>query len=216
MSEARCGRLLLLGATGGIGRATLELALRRRLAVTAFVRSPERVAEFAEHIEIVRGDPLDPVALARVVPGHDAILSSLGPRSFGPTTVITDAARSIIGAVPAGTTPRVVFVSAAIVFRNLGPFAAVLRATLLRHVAADASAAEALLRASRLRWSALRPPRLHDGPATPQWRVAVEAMPPRARFAMSRRDVAACMLDELQRPEHIGCVLGLARTRGAG
>lgn len=206
-------RILLLGATGGIGRATLELALRRRLRVTALVRAPDRLADVAEHVDIVHGDPLDPTVLARVLPGHDAILSSLGPRTLGPTTVITDAARSIVAAVAGGASARIVVVTAAIVFDGLGMFASLLRATLLRHVAADTRAAEALLRASDLRWSVLRPPRLTMGPATASWRVAVDAMPPRARFAMSRRDVAACMLDQLQHPEHVGCVLGLASTR---
>ncbi|HEY8134182.1 MAG TPA: NAD(P)H-binding protein, partial [Thermoanaerobaculia bacterium] len=41
-------RLIILGATGGTGRALLEQARSRGHQVTAFVRSPQKLGALAE------------------------------------------------------------------------------------------------------------------------------------------------------------------------
>jgi len=73
-------KLLVLGATGGIGIELVRQALERRHAVTAFVRSAERLKPFAKRIAVVQGNVLDTGTLGQVIAGHDAVLSAFGPR----------------------------------------------------------------------------------------------------------------------------------------
>ena len=73
-------KLLVLGATGGIGIEIVEQALERGHAVTAFVRSSQRLKSFVGKINIVEGNPLDSREVARVLEGHDAVISAFGPR----------------------------------------------------------------------------------------------------------------------------------------
>ena len=52
-------KLLVSGATGGIGIEMLEQALERGHSVTAFVRASQRLKALAGKIKVVEGNPLD-------------------------------------------------------------------------------------------------------------------------------------------------------------
>ena len=68
-------RVFILGATGGTGRALVDQAQRRGHIVTAFVRSPEKLAPLRDRVAVVRGDPRNVDELRAALPGHDAVLS---------------------------------------------------------------------------------------------------------------------------------------------
>jgi uncharacterized protein YbjT (DUF2867 family) len=94
-------------------------------------------------------------------------------------------------------------------FENAGLLAAMLRTTLLRHVAQDSREAERILMASAIDWTVVRPPRLTHGPLTGQWRIAEGRLPPDGRRAISRADVASCLLAETTRQGPSRRLLGL-------
>src|SRR6266487_4441485 len=72
--------LLILGATGGTGLELVRQAIDHGHSVTAFVRSPERLAAFRNRITVKQGDVLNSAELERVMRGHDAVVSGFGPR----------------------------------------------------------------------------------------------------------------------------------------
>ena len=73
-------KLLILGATGGIGLEIVRQAIDRGNQVTAFARTPERLKEFGERIAVIQGDVLNSAELERALEGQDAVLSSFGAR----------------------------------------------------------------------------------------------------------------------------------------
>ena len=73
-------KLLVLGATGGIGLETVRQAVARHHSVTALVRSPDRLGAFRDCIALEQGDLLSSSELERAMQGKDAILSAFGPR----------------------------------------------------------------------------------------------------------------------------------------
>ena len=75
-------RLVVLGATGGIGKYLLEYATARGHAVTAFARAPHKIALQSEKLSVVPGDLLNSGQLADVMAGHDAVLSAFGPETL--------------------------------------------------------------------------------------------------------------------------------------
>lgn len=93
-------RVFILGATGGTGRALVDQAQKRGHIVTAFVRSPEKLAPLRDRIGVLRGDPRNVDELHAALPGHDAVLSALGPPGLAwistegssPKEVLQDAA----------------------------------------------------------------------------------------------------------------------------
>lgn len=210
MSEPR--RIFILGATGGIGRALTDQALQRGHTVTAFVRSPGKLGAARSGLEVREGDPRNADELAAALPGHDAVLSALGPPGLGRTTIHRDCARSTVAAMQATGVQRLVIVSAAVLFENQGPLVWLLRNTFLRNVAEDTAAMERVVMASGLEWTLVRPPRLTHGALTGSYRVAEDRMPRGGQF-LGRADVAHFMVDALERRAHVARIVGIAPVR---
>jgi len=91
--------LLILGATGGVGYELVRQAPDHGHTVTAFVRSPERLATFATRLNVVLGDLLDPGELSCVLGGQDAVLSGFGPR-LPPTSHCSDSTSPALILIP--------------------------------------------------------------------------------------------------------------------
>ena len=71
-------KILVIGSTGGSGRATVERLLADGHAVTAFSRHADRTELRSERLRFVNGDATDPDAVNRAVAGHDAVIVTLG------------------------------------------------------------------------------------------------------------------------------------------
>ena len=211
-------KLLVIGATGRTGLEILELARRRGHHVTAFVRSPDKLRDVAARtanatgsLAIVRGDPLRRDSIEAALPGHDAVLSAIGPHprdAFRPSTLVADCAQATVDAMKAAGVTRLAIVSAAVLFPEKGLFFAFFR-WLLKHHARDLRAMEDIVRASGLAWTIARPPRLTA--SADAGFVALPGRLPAGSRAMSFRSVAAFMLDAVERRTHVGEIVGLAR-----
>ena len=93
-------KLLIIGATGGTGRALVEQALAQGHSVTAFVRNSRKVRTTHEHLTIAEGNVLDYDSVERAVIGKDAVLSALGhKRWIIPTTILSEGTSNIIRAM---------------------------------------------------------------------------------------------------------------------
>jgi uncharacterized protein YbjT (DUF2867 family) len=84
-------KILVIGATGGTGRAVVAQLLAEGHHVTAFGRHPERVGAPSEQLSLEVGDALNASDVERVVAGKDAVVVTLGisenplrVRFFGP------------------------------------------------------------------------------------------------------------------------------------
>jgi hypothetical protein len=89
-------RILIFGATGGTGRELVLQALQKGYDVSAFVRTPSKLTIQTSRLRIVQGDIQRVESIHSAIPGHDGVLSALGTRSLGPTTLLSDAAREIV------------------------------------------------------------------------------------------------------------------------
>jgi putative NADH-flavin reductase len=203
-------RLFVLGATGKTGQQIVDLGLSRGHQITAYVRSPHKLAG-REGLVVVKGDPFEARAVAAAMPGHDAVLFAIGapPReALRPSTMMGEAAASAVAAMTTSGLSRIALVSAAVLFDEPGLRFAFFR-WLLRHHARDLSTMEAIVAASSLAWTIARPPRLvHD--LRTDYREAVGRMPA-ASSILSFRAVAAFMLDAVERRQHVGQIVGIAR-----
>ena len=203
-------RLLILGATGGTGRALVGQARERGHDVTAFVRSAQKLGPLADRVTVRKGDPRSVGELRAVLPGHDAVVSALGPPGPGRTTILRAGARSTVEAMQTGGPRRLIVVSAAVLFDDLGVLGWLLRRTLLTNVAEDSAEMERIVMASGLDWTIARPPRLTNGPLTGRYRVENEHLPDRSALAsISRADVAHFLLSELEHNTHTHHIVGI-------
>jgi putative NADH-flavin reductase len=201
-------RLFVIGATGRTGTEVLDLACGRGHEVTAFVRSPQKIGP-ARTLKVVQGDPRRSESIAAALSGHDAVLSASGPHpreAFRPSTLVTDCARATVEAMALAGVPRLVIVSAAILFPEKGLYFRFFQ-WLIRHHARDLRAMEAIVSVSGLAWTIARPPRLTKS-TDASFRALRDALPPGSR-AMSFRSVAAFLLDAVERKSHVSEIVGL-------
>ena len=152
--------------------------------------------------------------LAAVLHGHDAVLSALGTRGLGTTSVLVDSARASIEAMQRTGVRRLIVISSSLVDKQSGWLSLVAARTLLRHTASDQRAMEKLVTQSELDWTVLRPALLSDGVLTGRYAVSpASAGILASRAALSREDVAHMMLDATERGAYAKEIVWL---RGAG
>jgi len=75
--------VLVVGATGSIGRLVVEEAVRQGYAVRALVRTPSKARRFPAQVEVISGDVTRPETLSTAVDGIDAIVFTLGSDGAG-------------------------------------------------------------------------------------------------------------------------------------
>lgn len=71
-------KVLVVGASGGSGRAATEALLAAGHEVTAFARHAERLPLRSERLRLVNGDAMSPSDVDAAVRGHDAVVVTLG------------------------------------------------------------------------------------------------------------------------------------------
>jgi putative NADH-flavin reductase len=201
-------KLLVIGATGGIGTELVTQALQRGHQVTALVRSPERMKASGPGLKVVKGNPLDARELQEQMAGQDAVFSALGSGSLKPKPMYAEFARSAIQASAATGVRRLISVSAAILFPDLGFFGRLIANTFLKNERLSLEAMEKVVKSSSLDWTLVRPPRLTNGPAKGDVRGETNRLP--GRLSVARADVAAFMLHEAEHPEHVREVVGVS------
>jgi putative NADH-flavin reductase len=204
-------RLFLLGATGGIGRHLVRIALDRGHCATAYVRSPAKIIASRERLKVVAGDAFNVDQLAQALPGHDAVLSAFGPRTVRHTTMRRDFARGLVASMRLAKIERLLLVSAALLFPNVGILGALLKSTLFHQMAPDMAGMESEIKKSGLLWTIVRPPRLTNGPAAKTPSRVEDGRLPEGGRTISRVDVARFLICEAESPMHLHQIVGISK-----
>ena len=202
-------RLTILGATGGIGRLLLPLALNQGHEVTAFARAPEKISTNGSRLRVLGGDLFNATQMAAAIHGSDAVLSAFGPSTLRRTHQRRDFGRTVVEALREAAVDRFLHVSTAFLFRDGGLVVNVMANTLFHNVTVDSRDCENEMAQPDLAWTIVRPPRLLDEPPTHRPRVVSGHLPKRG-FTISRADVAAFLLQEVVNPRHIRQVVGIS------
>ncbi|MDQ0986340.1 NAD(P)-dependent oxidoreductase [Streptomyces sp. V2I9] len=209
-------RITVFGATGGIGRQIVGQALAAGSEVTAVVRDPDRLPKELDRGAlhgVVRLD--DTAAVRAAVAGRDAVFSGLGARGRKADGVAERLTGRIVSAMEAEGVRRLLVVSAV----PVGPEPAddplidrlARRAigAVLADLYADLARMEAMLAAGATDWTAVRPPKLTDGPRTGVYRRVVGGTP-RSSRSISRADAAHAMLAMADDPATVRQGVGIA------
>lgn len=191
-------KVLVIGASRGVGRRLLERALAQDHQVTAAVRNPAAVDIHHTQLRVVPCDVLDTRAVTHALAGHDVVFCTIGDNARGPTTLYSTGARNILQGMKVQQVRRFVFLSN---FGVLGETAQDLRGAallflakrLIRHTLADHRRALQEIQDHAPEWIAVRPLPLTNGPWTGQYRTAVDGIPAKSSH-IARADVADFMM----------------------
>ena len=200
-------KLLVIGATRGIGRRLVELALDEGHSVTALVRDPQRLPISHEQLVVMTGDILEPESVQYAAEGQDAVCITIGINpTRKPVTVFSEGAKNVIEAMTRSGSGLLICVTGigAGDSKNHGGFFydKIFNPLLLKTIYADKDRQEALVSSSNLEWIIVRPGFLTNGPQTGTYRALTELEGITAG-KISRADVAHFILTEMTEKQYL-------------
>jgi len=220
MAQHEKRELLVFGATGGTGAASVRQALERDLGVTIFARDSSRArqlfAGLASRLEIIEGDAANENDVRMAMTRQpDAVICSLGiyQRRSG-CHDLARATANIIAAMQSTGSKRLICISSLGVgdSRGQGDFVTrLIQKTVLRYTLADKELQEEALRNSSLDWTVIRPTRLLNDGGPPHYQWWTGKQPARKMlWSINRAQVAELALKCLDDPATINKALNVS------
>jgi uncharacterized protein YbjT (DUF2867 family) len=214
-SPRRPSRILVVGATGGTGRQLLAQALARGFDVTALVRNPSRLRVDHPRLTIVQGDVLDPASVEAAMKGREAVLSALGhKRFFYPTRTLSRGTQNILRAMESHGVRRLVCVTSLGIGDSAGRLGLLYTLTVIPAILPfyfwDKARQEAVIASSGLDWTIVRPGVLTNGARRGRLRHGMRTGSYLWSLLVSRADVAAFMIDQLESNMYFRAAAGVA------
>lgn len=194
-----------MGATSGIGRCALDEAVRRGLSVRAFGRSADTL-EATDMVEPFKGDATSGADVTRAVQGVSAVIYALGITErlamlWEEETLFSQTTRVLIDAMSRMAQTRLVAVTGFGAGRSKASMSWVERTghrAILGKPYADKDRQEALIEASQLEWTIVRPVILTTGVRTDDYKVLRDPKTWRNGL-ISRASVAHYLIDAVER-----------------
>ena len=204
-------KIALIGATGFVGSAVLQEALNRGHEVTAIVRHPEKLqSQMKLHAQ--KGDVQNEDEVARLVAGHDAVISAFNPgwTNSDLYSQQVKGARAIINGVKRAGVKRLLFVGGAGSLEVKPGVQSVDTPEFPKEwkqgSLATREALNMLSQEPSLEWSYLSPSAdLFPGERTGKFRLGTDQLLKDAngQSRISTADYAMAMIDEVEKPAHI-------------
>ncbi|GIH18333.1 NAD(P)-dependent oxidoreductase [Rugosimonospora africana] len=214
-------RLVVFGANGATGRLLVRLALTAGHEVVAVTRHPADFPLAGGRLVVEGADVHDSDAVARVVRGADAVLSSLGvPFGRKPITVYSAGMANIAGAMSRYGVRRVIAVSSSatepshhadggfLLNRVIQPL---VTATIGKTTYVDMRRMEQLLQGSDLDWTIMRPSGLFEAARVSAYHLREDRAD---GIFTSRIDLAASILAQAASTEWVRKNVAVTTSEG--
>lgn len=202
-------KIVQLGVNGRTGREVMRLALEAGDTVSGLVRWADLLGDLQhDRLQVHVGDVYDPEFLKTVFSGHDAVISTVGPRTSTKSacTIYPDSSAAIVEAMQATGLKRVLVTSTALLFPPSKIVDQVVR-LIARNNLKAAGLMEERMCSAGLDWAFARTGFLTDGDER-SYKKAAGAMPD-GGGSISRLALAEFLATELKQSNHVGDVVGV-------
>lgn len=212
------GKILIIGASKGIGLETTRLALDCGYAVRAMARSAGAMPVRDGRLETSSGNALEAADVQAALDGVSAVVLSLGVAArsdavVGPVRLFSRATRTIVPAMERAGVTRLICVTgfgagdsgASLTVLESIPFR-----LLLGRIYDDKGVQERIIKESGLDWVIARPGLLTNGPRTARYKVLKESGSWR-NGVISRADVADFLVRQIEDDAYLGTAPVLVR-----
>lgn len=197
-------RIVIFGATSGIGKCAMEEALRRGHTVRAFARSADDL-EPRDGLEPFAGDALNPTNVSAALDGMDAVIYALGIKEslsmlWKEVTLFSSSTRILLDEMPKSGVRRLLVVTGFGAGRSraaMSKLESLGHKALLGRPYADKDIQEGQIMASDTDWTIARPVILTNSARTGRYQALRD--PAKWRNGLiSRADTACYLLDALE------------------
>lgn len=201
-------KLLIIGASRGIGFDVLQQALEAGHEVTALLRNPDSFSVSHEKLKVMKGDILDKDSIKEAINGQDVVCLTIGIKATRkPVSVFSKGTKTVVEAMKDSSCKRLICVTGVGAGDSKGHggflYDKIFKPLFLKTIYEDKDRQEAIVRESGLDWVIVRPGFLTTGPRTGKYRVLTKLNGVKAG-KISRADVAAFILLEAAEMKHQG------------
>jgi putative NADH-flavin reductase len=207
-------RILIIGATGGLGRQLVTQALERTYAVTALVREPSRLEIDHPQLTIIQGDVLDYGSVDAVMQDQEAVLSALGHKRYlYPTRILSDGTRHILRAMETHGVSRLVCATSLGIGDSAGRMGLYYTFFVIPVIVPfyfwEKTRQEKMIAQSEVEWVIVRPGALTNGTKRGHSRHGGHVGSFFSTVRISRADVADFMLNQLESDTYLRTAPGV-------
>jgi putative NADH-flavin reductase len=194
-------KIVIFGASRGVGFEVVKQALDAGHYVTAFVRTPEKFTVAHANLTVFQGDAMDAAAVEKAISGQEAVVSALGPTRPPVPHMMETSAKNIVAGMKKHGVKRIVSTTGAGLRQPedkpkfIDHFIGFLLNLMAKDVVLDSDANVKVITDSELEWTIIRFPRLVDGERTGRYRVGYVGKD--SGTQISRADGADFVLKEL-------------------
>ena len=194
-------KIIVFGASGQTGQQLVTQLVQAGHQITAFARTPSKVQTHNGQVAVVQGDAKDLDSIRAAVQGQEAVFHAVAQRYIKKDDLQTIFAGNLVQAMQEANVNRLIVLSAwgsGDSAPHARLFMKILRYTVLKNVFEDKAVAEAIITASPLNYTLVRPGMLLNGDK--QGGVKASETGAGLKAPIRRADVAAFMIDQLNTP----------------
>lgn len=195
--------ITIIGASAGIGLATVTLALKKNHFVTAFSRNTNGIPSHP-NLTKVNGNATSISDLKRVIANADAVIVTIGTKQKKGTTLFSDTAKALITAATASGFSGPVLVVTGFGTGNSSNYLSFFMKTVislfLKDQYKDKTVMEELIGSSALKWEIVRPGMLTDNFKTDNYKVLPDLYTGITINKIARTNVAHFLITQAENP----------------
>ncbi len=197
-------KLVIFGATGGVGQHAVRQALSEEYEVVAFVRSPEKLTLEDEHLTVIQGDAFDAEAVAQAIEGADMVVSTLGtPKDSDIENPISVMVKNIVAGMTKHNVKRIVYTASAGVDGEIQGERGQQVMTYLKPYLIDHNKSIDAIKEAGLTYTIIRPMGLTDDEPKRRYALSYDDVPEAAQ-SISRDDVANAVIMAIPNANFMG------------
>lgn len=190
-------KIIVFGATGGVGQHVVKQALEKGFEITAFVRTPSNLEVQDEKLHIIQGDAFNKDDVANAIAGHDIVISCLNTsKGLEESTELEEMTKNIVDGMKAHNVNRIIYTASAGIDNEIpGPHGKKVMERL-QNPLTDHRNAVKYIKSNGLTYTIVRPVGLTNDPFTGKYQETKEGVPTNSH-TIPRADVAYFIIKAL-------------------
>lgn len=198
-------KIVIFGATGIVGKAVVDEALKKGHEVTLLTRDARKVTVRNQNLHVVEGDVTDRNVVRNVLKGQKAVIQTLGIGGKGdgkPTNFVSEVNKTIMAEMERMNVKRLIAISVIGAGDSLTFLPWIYRKLVLplfmkwlQAVIDDKNRMESMINKSGLDWTIVRCTTVKKSPATGKVNATLDGKG--LKFSISAADMAVFMVNQL-------------------